>query len=256
MKEPNESTVLITGASGGIGAACVQAFAEAGARVVLADVDESGREWADRLGAGRGRFIRTDVSDPASVENLIAQTIAAFGTLDVLVNNAAVLLPNAPVHETTLAEFDALIAVNLRGVFLCCKYAYPHLAQSRGCIINVSSMSGVQGEKGHAVYAATKGALNALTRSMAVDYGPVGIRCNAVCPSSVLTPNTDRIIAARPDADRIVQLRQSINVLGYTATPDQIAAVVVFLAAPAAGFITGALLPVSGGTECGYGVKY
>jgi NAD(P)-dependent dehydrogenase (short-subunit alcohol dehydrogenase family) len=184
------------------------------------------------------------------------QTIDTFSTLDILVNNAAVLVPTAPVHETSLEEFEKLVAVNLRGMFLLCKYSYPHLKQSRGCIINISSMAGVHGEKHHAAYAATKGAINALTQSMAVDYGPDGIRCNAICPSSVLTPNVDKMISASPNAEEIVQLRKTINCLGYTATPDQIAAVAVFLASPAASFMTGAITPVSGGTECGYGIKY
>ncbi|HVF09238.1 MAG TPA: SDR family oxidoreductase, partial [Abditibacteriaceae bacterium] len=146
--------------------------------------------------------------------------------------------------------------VNVRGSFLLCKYSYSHLKQSKGCIINISSMAGVHGEKHHAIYSATKGAINALTQSMAVDYGPHGIRCNAVCPSSVLTPNVNKMIDALPNSEEIVHLRKSINALGYTATPDQIASVALFLASPAAAFMTGAIVPVSGGAECGYGIKY
>jgi NAD(P)-dependent dehydrogenase (short-subunit alcohol dehydrogenase family) len=172
----------------------VQAFAAAGARVVMADVDASGDKLATQLGPDRCRFIRADISDEAAVADLVTATVETYQSIDVLVNNAAVMVPTAPLHETSLAEFERLTAVNLRGLFYCCKHAYRHLKRSRGCIINVSSMAGVNGEQGHAVYAATKGAVNALTKSMAVDYGADGIRCNAVCPSSVLTPAVDNLI--------------------------------------------------------------
>jgi NAD(P)-dependent dehydrogenase (short-subunit alcohol dehydrogenase family) len=246
--------VIVTGASGGIGRACVKAFLDAGARVMMSDVADA-RPVAGWSG-DRCRFLRADLRDEAAVRRLIHETVDEFGRLDVLVNNAALLVPTAPVHETSLEEFDQLVAVNVRGTFLCCKHAYPHLKQSRGCVISLSSMAGVHGEKHHAAYAATKGAINALTMSMAVDYGAESIRCNAVCPSSVLTPNVDKTIAALPNAAQVVDLRKTINPLGYTAKPDQIASVIVFLASPAASFITGAIIPVSGGAECGYGVKY
>jgi NAD(P)-dependent dehydrogenase (short-subunit alcohol dehydrogenase family) len=249
------STALITGAAGGIGRACVEAFVAAGACVVASDWDETGAQLQEDFGKENCRFVRADITDEAAVKNLVAQTNECFGGLDVLINNAAVFV-GSTVHETSLEEFEQLIAVNLRGAFLCCKYSYPHLEQSKGCIVNVSSMAGVQGEKGHAIYSATKGALNALTKAMAVDYGPDGIRCNALCPSSVITPNTDKLIDALPNPDSMISLRKSINHLGYTATPQEIAAVAVFLASPAAAFMTGAIVPVSGGSECGYGVKY
>ena len=198
---------------------------------------------------------KSQVSKPADVENLVEQTIRSFGSLDVLLNNAAVIPPMGAVHETDLETFEQFIAVNLRGTFLCCKAAYSHLKTSKGCIVNMSSMAGMYGEAGHAIYCATKGGINSLTMAMAIDYGKDGIRCNAVCPSSVLTPATDKMIAAEPNADEIVELRKTINHLGFTATPEQVASVVVFLASSAAEFMTGAVIPVSGGTECGYGIK-
>ena len=256
MESLEGRSVIVTGGAGGIGLACVEAFLGAGARVTLADVDPAGRDRVEQLASDRCRFAHTDVSDERCVQDLIGQTVAAFGSLDVLVNNAAVLTPCAPVHETTLDQFEALVAVNVRGLFLCCKHAYPELKRSGGSIVNLSSMAGVTGEKHHAVYAATKGAINALTRSMAADYGPEGIRVNAVCPSCVETPRSERAIAASPDADTLRLLRRKIIPLGSVARPDQVASVVVFLASPAAAFITGAVIPVSGGSECGYGLKY
>ena len=250
-----DKSVIITGAAGGIGRACVQAFVAAGARVVMADTDDSCRDLVEKLAEQRCRFVWTDVSADGSVKNMVAETSAAFGSIDVLVNNAALIPPMLPVHQTSMADFERVVAVNLRGPFLCCKHCYPHLKKSRGSIVNMSSMAGMCGEASHAVYSATKGALNSLTMAMAIDYGPDGIRCNAVCPSSVRTPATDKLINEKPNAEEIVEYRTKINHLGYTATPDQIASVVVFLASPAAGFITGAIVPVSGGSECGYGVK-
>lgn len=244
-------SVLVTGACGGIGRALVTAFCAAGARVLATDIVAADESWP-----GAATFVQADLADEAAVQNLVQAAVATHGALDVLVNNAALLLPMAPVHATSLEEFDRLVAVNLRGAFLCCKYAYPHLRAARGNILNISSMAGVHGEKHHAVYAATKGAINALTQAMAVDYGADGIRCNALCPSSVLTPAVDALIAAQPNAAQIVELRKTINTLGFTATPEHIAAVAVFLASPAAAFITGAIVPVSGGSECGYGIKY
>lgn len=253
MKPLNRSVVLITGGLGGIGRACMDAFLDAGARVVATDTAQAVAKG--RINSKRCRMVPCDIRDERAVKRLIADTISSFGRLDVLVNNAAIFRPMTPVHKTTAAEFDALIAVNLRGVFLCCKHAYPHLRKTRGCITNVSSMAGVAGEKSHAIYCATKGAINSLTMAMAIDYGPAGIRCNAVCPSSVLTPNTDRLIQETGRAAEVVTFRKRINLLGYTATPKEIAAVVRFVSSPEASFMTGAIVPVSGGSECGYGVK-
>src|SRR5687768_9979294 len=196
----------------------------------MADVDESGAE-IERTGESGGRavFVKTDLADERSVRSLIVHTADRFGSLDVLVNNAAVLTPMAAVQDTSVEEFDRIVAVNFRGTYLCCRFAYPHLARGRGCVVNVSSMSGVHGEKSHAIYAATKGAINALTQSMAIDWGADGIRANAVCPSSVLTPKTDEMISAAPDPAAVVELRKKINHLGYTAEPREVASVILFL---------------------------
>lgn len=255
MSELPDNVILITGASGGIGRACVEAFTAAGARVVMTDIDPAGRDLAAELGEARCRFVEADVTDEEHVHRIIGTAVEVFGGLDVLVNNAACCSVDEPVHTTSQADFDRLISVNVKGPFMLCKHAYPHLCERSGCIVNVSSMAGVQGERHHAVYAATKGALNSMTKSMAVDYGADGIRCNAVCPSSVLTPNLDQLIAELPNSEEMIEFRNAINLLGYTATPDQVASVVVFLAAPAAAFMTGAIVPVSGGSECGYGVR-
>jgi NAD(P)-dependent dehydrogenase (short-subunit alcohol dehydrogenase family) len=251
MRPLNEATVLLTGAAGGIGLACVRAFLYAGARVVGSDAVE-----APDLRSDRFRFVAGDLRDERSVQKMIAAAAGAFdGSLDVVVNNAAIFKPMSKVHETTAGQFDALVSVNLRGLFLCCKYAYPHVAKAKGAIVNMSSMAGVTGEKNHAIYCATKGAINSLTKAMAIDYAGDGVRVNAVCPSSVITPNTDKLVNESPNPAKVVEKRKQITLLGYTAQPEEIASVVVFLASPAASFMTGAVVPVSGGSECGYGIK-
>lgn len=251
--------VLITGASGGIGSACAEAFARQSARLSLVDLHAPSARLMNRLGKvarSRPAFFSADIADEAAVVRIFADVISEFGRLDVLVNNAAVLVPTQPVEKTSLAELERLLAVNVRGSFLCCKHAYAHLKQTRGCVVNVSSMAGICGERMHAAYSMTKGAINALTQSMAVDWGSVGIRCNAVCPSAVSTPNADRAIAASDKGKKLLELRRRIGHLDYAARPQQIASVVLFLASPAAAYMTGALVPVSGGSECGYGLKY
>jgi meso-butanediol dehydrogenase/(S,S)-butanediol dehydrogenase/diacetyl reductase len=255
MKQLSEATVLITGASGGIGKACARAFLAAGSRVLVSGTDETRRASVEELLGERCAFVAADLRDPEAPRRLIEATVNRFGGLDVLMNNAAVISPMKPVDTSTLEEFDLLASVNLRAVFLLCKHAYPHLKRSAGCIITMSSMSGVIGERHHAIYSAMKGGVHGLTKAMAIDWGPVGIRCNAICPSSVLTPRTDEMIAQGSHPEAIVEFRKTINHLGYTASADEIASVAVFLASPAASFITGAIIPVSGGAECGYGVK-
>jgi NAD(P)-dependent dehydrogenase (short-subunit alcohol dehydrogenase family) len=247
----DNKVALITGACGGIGEALVRSFAEAGAHVVASDIVEPSRPFGSDV-----TFIKSNVCEEGDVQSLIDEVASSCGGLDILVNNAAVLTPTAPLESTSLDEFDKLVAVNLRGAFLLAKYSLPHLRQTQGCVLNVSSMAGVHGEKHHAIYAATKGAINALTQSMAVDWGGYGIRVNAICPSSVLTPNVDKLIKALPNAAEIVQLRKQINALGVTATPEQIASVAVFLCCEQAAFVSGAIVPVSGGSHCGYGLKY
>ena len=244
--------ILVTGAAGEIGLACVRALLDSGARVVATDLAKP-KNW--NFPRSSCLFVEADLRKALSVKRLVAATVKTFGSLDGLVNNAAIFRPMAPAHKTSAAEFDRLIAVNLRGLFFCCKHAYPHLRKSKGCIINMSSMAGVQGEKSHAVYCATKGAINSLTKAMAIDYGPDGIRCNAICPSSVLTPNTDQLVNEARDPAKVIEKRKQITLLGYTASPREIAAVVRFLASQDASFMTGAIVPVSGGSECGYGLK-
>ncbi len=256
MKTLERASVIVTGASGGIGRATVEAFLNEGARVIMGvNRDEGCKDLEEKWGIERARMVRADLSNEQDIATLIDSAVKDFGSLDVLVNNGACLFPMKAMHEHVHEEFERIIAVNVRGLWLTCKYAYPHLKKSKGSIVSVSSMAGVAGERSHSIYSASKGFMNSLTKSMAIDYGREGIRCNAVALSSALVPNIDKMIAAQPNAAEIVQLRKDINLLGYTSVPEETANVVVFLASPKASFITGAIIPVSGGSEVGYGVK-
>jgi len=256
MKTLKGASVIVTGASGGIGRATVEAFLEEGSRVVMGVYpDEGCKDLQEKWGPERARRVYADLRSEGHIRNLVETTVEAFGGLDVLANVGACLFPMKAMHETTDEEFEESIAVNVRGLWLTCKHAYPHLQKSRGNIVSVSSMAGVAGEMSHAIYSASKGFMNSLTKAMAIDYGREGIRCNAVALSSALTPNVDAMIAAQPNAAEIVQLRKDINQLGYTSLPEETANVIVFLASPRASFITGAVIPVSGGSEIGYGIK-
>ena len=256
METLKGASVIVTGASGGIGRATVEAFLAEGARVIMGiHQDEGCKDLLEKWGPERVRTVRADLSKEEEISGLIEAAVKAFGGLDVLVNNGACLYPLKAMHEHTHEEFERLIAVNIRGLWLTCKYAYPHLRKSKGTIVSVSSMAGLTGEQSHCIYSACKGFMNSLTKAMAIDYGREGIRCNAVAPSSVLVPNVDKMIAAQSNAAEIVQMRKDITLVGYTSRPEETANVIVFLASPKASFITGAIIPVSGGSEVGYGIK-
>jgi NAD(P)-dependent dehydrogenase (short-subunit alcohol dehydrogenase family) len=256
MKTLEGASVIVTRASGGTGRATVEAFLAEGSRVIMGiNRDESCKDLQEKWGPERTRMVRADLSKEEEICDLIETAVKAFGGLDVLVNNGACLVPMKAMHDHTQEEFKRLIAVNVRGLWLTCKHAYPHLKKCKGNIVSVSSMAGVAGEKDHCIYSACKGFMNSLTKSMAIDYGREGIRCNAVALSSALVPNIDAMIAAQPNAAEIVQLRKDVSLLGYTSRPEETANVIVFLASPKASFITGAVIPVSGGSEVGYGIK-
>lgn len=245
---------VITGGAAGIGEACVRRFVTDGANVVIADIDETqGAALAEELGDAT-TFRKADVASEAEFAHAIEDAVSRWGRLDTLVNNAAVLVPATPLQETSNDEFDALINVNVRGAWLGCKLAYPHLKQSRGNVINIASMAGVTGQADHAVYGATKGAVNALTRCAAIDWAPDSIRINSICPCGVMTENLRRMIQAQPDPSVLENFMCRIHALNRWAEPSEIASVAAFLASDDASFITGSIMPVAGGSDCGYRV--
>jgi len=244
--------VFLTGAASGIGRECALACAREGASVVVADLDlDRARHTAADLGP-TALAVECDVADGLSVERAVAAALARFGRIDAVHNNAGISTPSKPLDETSEVEWDRLLAVNLKSIFWTTRAALPALKQSRGAILNTASMVGLIGQANHAAYTATKGAMIALTKSMALDYAPFGIRVNAVCPAGVWTPMLEQWAAEQPDPAGIHAYLDQIHALGYCPRGDVIGDAAVFLLSDRARFITGCILPVSGGAELGY----
>jgi NAD(P)-dependent dehydrogenase (short-subunit alcohol dehydrogenase family) len=247
-------SVLVTGAARGIGRATAEAFAAAGARVTLVDQDEGAvtEAGADLLRSNREVLALTaDVSSSQAVNAAVAECVNTWGALDVLVANAGISFARA-VDEYTDDEWNRILAVNLTGAFYSIRAALPHLTRSRGTIVIVSSMTGVVGQSRGAAYDASKGALIAMTRSLALELGPAGIRVNCVCPAGVDTPLMRAWAATLPDPDAVLRQQSEMHLLERLATAGEIASAILFLASPAASFITGVALPVEGGATLGY----
>ncbi len=246
-------TVLVTGAAKGIGRATVEQFARAGARVALVDRDERSLAVAcNELGLkDQVLAVPADVADAGAVERAVADCLSAFGGLDILVNNAAVHFARA-IDEYTIEEIDWILSVNLKGALHAVRSALPALRRSRGVIVSVSSMTGLVGQANGAVYVASKGALISLTKALALELAADGIRVNCVCPAGVDTPLMRGWAATMPDPEEVLRGQAAMHLTNRMATPAEIAAVILFLASPAASFITGIALPVEGGATLGY----
>ena len=251
----NGRVALVTGAAAGIGKAIAEGLAAAGATVVLADVQRERVEAAAAAvghAGGSAEAVACDVADASQVETTINGIADRHGRLDILINNAGIPGPSRPAHETAVDDFDRVISVNLRGVFLCTKHALPHLiASGNGAIVNIASTFGMVGAAGSPAYAASKGAVIALTRQLAVDYGSLGVRVNAVSPGYVDNDMADRRSRMTPEAAAANlaarEAAAALQPLGRQGGTVEIAAAVVFLASDAASFMTGAIVPVDGG---------
>ncbi|HET7678476.1 MAG TPA: SDR family oxidoreductase [Candidatus Limnocylindrales bacterium] len=241
---------LVTGGGGAIGAATARRLAREGAEVVVADRDAAAatRVAAELASLGpQGLALEVDVSDEASVAAMVGRAVEQRGRLDVLLNNAGVLLLGA-VDELSRTDWDRTLAVNVTGAFLCSKHVIPvMLAGGGGSIIHMSSVSGLVAEPGIAAYCASKGALIMLARQMAVDYARRGIRVNAICPGWIDTPFNDPAIARSGGRDALAPFVDAFVPLGRQGTPDEVADAVAFLASDDARLMTGAVLVVDGG---------
>jgi NAD(P)-dependent dehydrogenase (short-subunit alcohol dehydrogenase family) len=248
-----DRVVLVTGAAKGIGRATAEQFLLAGARVGLVDRDEPALTACCRdLGEpDRVLPLVADVAVAADVDRAVAGCVDAFGRLDVLVNNAAVHFARA-VENYTAEEMDLLLGVNLKGALHAVRSGLAALRRARGTIVSVSSMTGLVGQANGAVYVATKGALISLTKALALELGPDGIRVNCVCPAGVDTPLMRGWAATMPDPGEVLRDQASMHLPKRMAAPEEIAAAILFLASPAASFITGVALPVEGGATLGY----
>ena len=245
-----DKVAVVTGAGSGIGKGIATVFFREGAKVVVADWDEqAGKKTAEeiRRSGGDAFFVKCDVSNEEQVKAMIQVTIAKYGRINVLVNNAGIGVYKT-VLDTTSEEWDRCLAVDLKGVFLCSKYAIPHIkAAGGGAIVNIASVHSYQNVGGTAPYAASKGGVVALTRVMAIDYGRDKIRVNAVCPGWIDTPLTQGIFADSPDPEKARRDVERRQILGRLGTPEEVGEAAAFLASDEASYITGASLMVDNG---------
>jgi len=247
-----DKVIFLTGGSCGIGRDCAKAYVAEGALVVVVARDKDGvAEAAAELGT-KHLGIVCDVTRDDQVKSAVETALKKYGRLDAVHNNAGISSPSKPLHETTDAEWNEVFDVNLKGVLHTTRHALAALIATKGSILNTSSLVGAIGQELHAAYTATKGGLNALTKSMALDYAKHGIRVNGICPAGVWTPMLRQWCAEQPDPAVTSNYLDEIHPLGYCPESPVIADACVFLLSDKARFITGHLMNVSGGAELGY----
>ncbi|MFJ2969438.1 SDR family oxidoreductase [Pseudomonas fulva] len=244
----NGQVALVTGAAQGMGFDTARAFAEAGAAVVLSDINERvlQKAVAELEAAGhRVSGVVCDVADEAQVEALVKKTVDTFGRLDMAFNNAGLQVPPCRTAELPASDFDLVNAVNLRGVWACMKHELKQMiAQGRGAIVNCSSVGGLVGLPTLAAYHASKHGVLGLTKSAGLEYASQGIRINAVCPGTISTPMVSKMLEEQPETMQEVLKKQMIGRLGRG---DEIAAAVLWLCSSGASFVIGHALAVDGG---------
>jgi NAD(P)-dependent dehydrogenase (short-subunit alcohol dehydrogenase family) len=250
--------VIITGGSKGIGEGCVRVFVSAGARVVFcARTEAHGKALATDVstqGPGEAHFIKCDVSRTGEIHNLIGATVERYGQLDCLINNAGWHPPHLPIDRFSVNEFRDLLDLNLVSIFAGCKFALPHLRQTQGNIINISSLVGSMGQLHAATYVATKGAITAFTKALAIDEAEHGVRVNSVSPGNIYTPLWQEAIDSADDPEACRAQGDAAQLLGRMGTIAEVGKLCLFLASEAT-FITGVDHIISGGAELGYGHK-
>ncbi|TAL47941.1 SDR family oxidoreductase [archaeon] len=236
-----DKVAIITGAASGIGRASALLFAKEGAKVVVADVNEKGREVVQQIvsNGGEAIFVKTDVSRGHDVKRMIDKTVEAFGKIDILFNNAGIF-EGGSVDQTTEENWDMIISINLKSVYICSKFAMPHLLKSNGAIVNTASVYGLEGGPGAAAYCASKSGVVGLTRAMAVDCAPK-VRVNCICPGPIDTPMLRTL-----SAEDIKSMESQIP-LKRIGKPEEVANVALFLASDEASYVTGAAYTVDAG---------
>lgn len=243
-----DKVAVITGAGSGIGRATALLFAAEGAKVVVADYSvEGGKETVKLIKekGGEAIFVATDVSKVADVQKMIKTAIDKYGRLDILYNNAGIEGPLGPTENVSEADWDRVLSVNLKGVFLGSKYAIPQmLKQGGGVIINTASIAGLVGVANMPAYCASKGGIVLLTKTMALEYVKKNIRVNCICPGAVKTPMLDRFTGSQPEAEKLIRESEP---MGRWSEPEEIAQAALYLASDQSSFVTGTALVVDGG---------
>lgn len=249
-------SVIVTGGSKGIGEGCSRVFCREGALVsILARGQQAGQALADELnaaGPGKAIFIPCDVGDHVALRDAIERTVAEFGRLDCIINNAGQHPPAMSLEETSVEFMEELMRINYLSTFAGARYALPHLRKTRGTIVNMSSMTAVLGQDQSSAYCATKGAQVSLTRALAKELGPEGIRVNAILPSNIDTPLMRDWAATLPDPDSALARVSELQVFGRMGTIEEMGEVALFLASDASSFLTGQAIEAEGGASLDY----
>lgn len=248
--------VVVTGGSKGIGEGCARVFcAEGGLVAILARGREAGEKLAAELnatGPGKALFLTCDVSEPQQLEQAIEQAVQTFGRLDCIINNAGSHPPATPIDETTVSGMDSLMRLNYTSTFVGCKVAVPHLRKTGGTIVNISSMVALVGQENSSAYCATKGAQLGLTKALAVELGPQGIRVNAICPGNIDTPLMRDWAATLPDPTSALARVSSLQLNGRMGTIEDMGKLALFLATDDSAFLTGVAIEAHGGACLDY----
>jgi NAD(P)-dependent dehydrogenase (short-subunit alcohol dehydrogenase family) len=245
---------LVTGAGSGIGRGTARVLASEGAKLIVADINSKlGEETVALIqkSGGKALFVNMDVSIAEQVRRGIATGVRKFGHLDILVNNAGVAIPHGSIAEVPEETWDRILGINLKGNFLCSKYAIPQMARSKKkggkAIVNIASVAGLFGEPNASAYCASKGGVIAFTRAVAMDCAPLGIRVNCICPGAVMTPLQKRWYATHKNPKRTQEIYNRAYPLRRIAKPEEVGELVSFLASEEASFITGASFVIDGG---------
>jgi NAD(P)-dependent dehydrogenase (short-subunit alcohol dehydrogenase family) len=242
---------LVTGGTSGIGYAIAERFLSEGARVVISGQTKKKCENVikrlEKIGKGRVKYAFGDVSKPAGAKHLVDETVRSFGRIDILVNSAGIYIEKR-AEVTSEEEWDLIIDVDLKGVFLCSKYAYPHFKKQKGgAIINISSDAGITGNPNCAAYCAAKGGVSNLTRAMAIDYARENIRVNAICPAVIDTPMNDKEICQSDNPKEYAKKEAEGHPIGRIGRPGEVSWVALMIASDECEFMTGACVAVDGG---------
>ena len=244
---------IITGGGDGLGQASAVLFAKEGASVVVVDMDPArGMKTVDMIKNqnGEAMFVKVDVSQEDSVKNMVEKVVDAYGRIDILVNSAGIFI-EATAINTTVEDWDKIMAVNLRGIFLGCKYVIPEMIKAgKGSIVNIGSEAGITGWENATAYAASKGGVVNMTRCLALDFAKHNIRANCVCPGTTETPMLKKALEIAPDPKKARRFFESRPLLRL-GRPEEIAAGILYLASDESLYATGAILSIDGGRTAG-----
>jgi NAD(P)-dependent dehydrogenase (short-subunit alcohol dehydrogenase family) len=251
-----DRVVIVTGGSKGIGEGCSRVFcAEGGLVAILSRGKEAGESLAEELtktGPGRAVYFPCDVGRHEEIRDAIEKTVAEFGRLDCIINNAGVHPPALSLEQTSIEDMEELMRINYLSTFAGAKYALPHLRKTKGTIINMSSMTAILGQEHSTAYCATKGAQVSFTKSLAIELGPLGIRVNAILPSNIDTPLMRDWAATLPDPASALDRVSQLQVFGRMGTIEEMGKIALFLACEDSSFLTGQAIEAEGGASLDY----